>query len=201
MISNPRGSVWRKWDLHIHTPLSIRQEYGGEAQWDKFIDALGRLPSEVKVIGINDYYFIDGYERLMKDRQTGKLDNIEKIFPILEFRIDTFGSGNENKLQKINLHILFDLDEANLTAEIRAVKDEFIGQIPITKLPQHETKMLSLENLTSEGGNDLYRGFGDLIPSTEKVFKLINSETWKDKTFLFLGYPSLPILVRQKGVR
>ncbi len=183
-----RGSEWRKWDLHIHTPISICQKYGGEQKWDKFIEALENLPEDVKVIGITDYYFIDGYQKVMEYKKNGRLPKIEKIFPILEFRIDTFGSGNENRLQKINLHILFDVDEDDLPKGIKKIKSEFIGQIPLTKLDKHKTKMLSVENLTAEGGNDLQQGFSDLIPSTERVFELINSLTWKNKTFLFLGY-------------
>lgn len=183
-----RGSEWRKWDLHIHTPVSICQEYGGAAQWEKFINALENLPSDVSVIGITDYYFIDGYEKVMQYKNSGRLQNIEKVFPILEFRIDTFGSGNENKLQKINLHILFDIDESDISNEIGRIRKEFISQIPITKLDKHKTKMLSIENLSNEGGNDLQKGFSDLIPSTEKVFELIKSVTWVNKTFLFLGY-------------
>lgn len=183
-----RGSEWRKWDLHIHTPVSICQEYGGDAQWEKFIKALENLPSDVSVIGITDYYFIDGYEKVMQYKNSGRLQNIEKVFPILEFRIDTFGSGNENKLQKINLHILFDIDESDISNEIGRIRKEFISQIPITKLDKHKTKMLSIENLSNEGGNDLQKGFSDLIPSTEKVFELIKSVTWVNKTFLFLGY-------------
>ena len=111
-----RGSEWRKWDLHIHTPKSIENKYGSDSDsiWDKYINALERLPKEVSVIGITDYYFIDGYEKVMSYKQNGRLRNIDKIFPILEFRIDTFGSGNENKLQKINLHILFDLNEDDI---------------------------------------------------------------------------------------
>lgn len=184
---NTKGSEWRIWDLHIHTPKSIHQKYGGEKNWDKFIDALERLPQEIKVIGITDYYFIDGYQKVMDYKTDGRLKNIDKIFPILEFRIDTFGSGNENKLQKINLHILFDLNENDLQKEITKVKDEFIIQIPITKLDKHKTKMLSIENLASEGGN-LQNGFSDFIPSTDKVFELLNSDTWRDKNFTFLGY-------------
>ena len=103
-----RGSEWRKWDLHIHTPSSICQGYGNNQEnWDKFISALEHLPDEVKVIGITDYYFIDGYEKVMQHKlNNDRLKNIDKIFPVLEFRIDTFGSGNENNLQKINLHII-----------------------------------------------------------------------------------------------
>lgn len=183
-----KGSEWRKWDLHIHTPYSIHQNYGGTGQFDKFIDALERLPKDVKVIGITDYYFIDGYEKVMDYREKGRLSNIDKIFPILEFRIDTFGSGNENKLQKINLHILFDIDEGKLKEEIKKIREEFILQIPISSIDKHKTKMLSIDNFTAEGGDDLQKGFSDLIPPTAKVFELLNCETWKNKTFTFLGY-------------
>lgn len=181
-----KGSEWSKWDLHIHTPYSIYQKYGDQ-NWENFIEALERLPSDVKVIGITDYYFIDGYEKVMEYKNKGRLNNIDKIFPILEFRIDTFGSGNENKLQKINLHILFDINEDNLINDIKKIKEEFICQIPITKLDEHKTKMLSKENLASQGG-DLQKGFSDLIPPTDKVFEILNSSTWKNKVFLFLGY-------------
>jgi len=183
-----KGSEWRKWDLHIHTPSSIIQQYGGEAKWEEFISALEHLPSDVKVIGINDYYFIDGYEKVMQYRKQGRLANIEKIFPILEFRIDTFGSGSENTLQKINLHIVFNINEADLDNEIKKIRNEFIEQIAITKLEKHETKRLSIENLIKEGNNNLQDGFSNFIPSTDKVFELIHSTTWNKKTFLLLGY-------------
>lgn len=100
-IAINRGSEWRKWDLHIHTPLSICQDYGGDSEevWENFITSLEQLPHDVKVIGITDYYFIDGYEKIMEYKFKGRLSNIFKIFPILEFRIDTFGSGNENILE------------------------------------------------------------------------------------------------------
>lgn len=187
MANYTKGSEWRKWDLHIHTPLSITQGYGGEQQWEKFIESLERLPSEVKVIGITDYYFIDGYEKVMEYKNAGRLSNIDKIFPILEFRIDTFGSGNENNLQKINLHILFDVDESKLANEIKLIREEFISRIPLSKLPQHKTKNLSKDNLIKEGG-DLQNGFANLIPSTDEVLSLLQSEVWKNKVFLFLGY-------------
>lgn len=185
-----RGSVWRKWDLHIHSPLSIKQQYKNTPEgWEKFITALENLPKDVKVIGLTDYYFIDGYEKVMDYKvNKNRLQNLDKIFPILEFRIDTFGTASESKLQKINLHILFDLDETCLSKQIQKVKKEFIEQIPVTKLDKHKTKMLSIENLTNEADGDLHEGFSGLIPSTDRVFELLNGLEWKGKTFLFLGY-------------
>ena len=60
-IKTAVGAVWRKWDLHVHTPCSIVQNYGGntDAAWEDFICDLEKLPSEFKVIGINDYIFVD----------------------------------------------------------------------------------------------------------------------------------------------
>ena len=32
-MNNPRGSMWRKWDLHVHSPDSLFQEYSGADPW------------------------------------------------------------------------------------------------------------------------------------------------------------------------
>ena len=187
-MNHTKGSTWRKWDLHIHTPVSIIQEYGGSPNWEKFIESLENLPTDIKVIGINDYYFIDGYEEVMRYKlQEGRLKNIEKIFPVLEFRIDTFGYSG-NTIQKVNLHILFDVDESNLKAEIAKIREQFILQIPISAADRHSTFMLTPQNLADHGGGKVKDGLANLIPSTQKVFNLLNSETWRNKTFTFLGY-------------
>lgn len=190
MILNNRGSNWSIWDLHIHTPVSICNQYGGDTEevWEKFISSLENLPKEVKVIGINDYYFIDGFEKVMNYKMNkGRLKNIEKIFPILEFRIDTFASASETKLQKINYHILFNIDDNEWEKEIDKIKREFINMIKLSKLPDHRTKILSKENFVEAGGS-LKEGFNNIFPDTEEVIEFVNSETWKDKTFIFIGY-------------
>ncbi len=191
-----RGSEWRKWDLHIHTPKSIIQKYGGDTPkiWEKFILSLENLPSDIKVIGINDYYFIDGYKEVMKFKKNGRLENIDKIFPVLEFRIDTFASATENKFSKINLHILFDINESDLENEIKKIEDEFIGNINLSN--HHETEKLSRENLINHSSDKkIKNGFAELIPDTKQVLKTINSNQWKGKTFTLLGY------VEENGVR
>lgn len=41
-----QGSAWRIWDLHVHTPASIVQGYGGntEEAWSRSLDELEALP-------------------------------------------------------------------------------------------------------------------------------------------------------------
>ncbi|MFA5934200.1 MAG: hypothetical protein WC795_03220 [Candidatus Paceibacterota bacterium] len=103
-----RGSEWRKWDLHVHTPFSHASEYTGnteEERWENFIKGLENLPKDIKIIGINDYLFLDGYRDVMKYKNNGRLKNIDLILPVVEFRLKEF-VGNE-QLKKINYHVIF----------------------------------------------------------------------------------------------
>jgi hypothetical protein len=103
---DPRGSVWRKWDLHVHTPDSLVNSYGGADAWEKFIQALSKLPPEFKVLGINDYIFLDGYKKVVAAKAAGRLPNIDLVLPVIELRLDKFG-GSKSGLNRVNYHVIF----------------------------------------------------------------------------------------------
>lgn len=101
-----RGSLWRKWDLHIHTPeTKLNDCYkckNGKDKWDEFCDAI--YNSDVAVFGITDYFSCDNYYNFIK-RYFDKYPNSDKIFfPNIEFRLEV--SVNK-KAEEVNLHILF----------------------------------------------------------------------------------------------
>lgn len=109
-----RGSEWRKWDLHIHTPGTAKNDHYGNSDevWERYIDALEK--SDVTVFGITDYFSISNYikvkEYQKQDRLKGKflLPNVEmRIYPVTD----------KNKL--INIHAIFDpfLDVADIERE------------------------------------------------------------------------------------
>lgn len=106
-----RGSQWIKCDLHVHTPFSIEHHYGDgqtDAVWDKFITDLESLRAEYKIIGINDYLFLDGYGKVLDYKKRGRLANIDLIIPVVEFRIDKFGSvSQDNPFKRVNFHVIF----------------------------------------------------------------------------------------------
>lgn len=109
MMDKQIGSQWSKWDLHVHTPHSIEQYYGdsqAQATWDAYIADLEALPTEFKVIGVNDYIFLDGYKRLQKAKSEGRLANIERLLPVVELRLDKFG-GTGEPLSRLNFHVIF----------------------------------------------------------------------------------------------
>jgi hypothetical protein len=125
-MNDVRGSNWRKWDLHVHTPESLVHHYGGktEQHWQRFLADLESLPPEIKVIGINDYIFIDGYCRILAEKQNGRLSNIDLFLPVIELRLDKFG-GSESKLSRVNFHIIFSDD-----IDPDVIKQQFISALP-----------------------------------------------------------------------
>lgn len=103
-----KGSEWNIWDLHVHTPASLVHHYEAGADcdvWEQYIRDLESLPKEVKVLGINDYLFIDGYKKVLEYKAQGRLQNIELILPVVEFRLSQFG-GNK-QFSRVNFHVIF----------------------------------------------------------------------------------------------
>ena len=97
-----RGSEWRKWDLHVHTPDSIVHEYkqgDKEDIWENYLENLQSLPADIKVLGINDYWFLEGFKKVKQFKDSGKLPNIELILPVIELRLrDYVGNSSLNKI-------------------------------------------------------------------------------------------------------
>ncbi|MFP4029472.1 MAG: TrlF family AAA-like ATPase [Candidatus Brocadiia bacterium] len=122
MSTYRRGSVWRKWDLHVHTPYSVLcNNFAGSSrdeQLDNYVDRLEEL-DDVSVLGLTDYYTIDGYFRVKEQKEQGRLDNIDLLMPNLELRVlPVTNVGNP-----LNLHILFAPDIAH------EVENRFLSEL------------------------------------------------------------------------
>lgn len=196
----PKGSEWRKWDLHVHTPKSIVQNYGGDNQtiWDAFIQKIASLPPEIKVIGITDYLFCDGYEYLLTRRQ--EIPNIELIIPNIEFRLNTF-SGTPNSMKRHNYHVLFDPD-----VNIQDIKDQLLACISVGYKIQDGTEwqqsptVRSLEELGREIKRsappennvhiktDLVVGFENITYKRDDIEELLKKSCFKGKFVTAIGY-------------
>src|SRR6516165_6614278 len=106
----PRGSEWRKWDLHIHGPLSaLNNQFpkliGGEPDWEKYLTALESL-TDISVIGITDYFTIEGYRKMRENRNQGRLPGAALVLPNIEFRLDKIINTGDGP-RRINYHVLF----------------------------------------------------------------------------------------------
>jgi ABC-type cobalamin/Fe3+-siderophores transport system ATPase subunit len=144
-----RGSTWRKWDLHVHTPLSFEHSYKfldrderskyNEDIWAKYIDELKKI-KDVSVIGITDYFSIDGYKKLIKHHQS-ELSNFDLILPNIEFRLDVPVKNNK----KVNYHVIFS-DEV----KTKLIEREFLNKIQIEDYT-HNKVSLCRENIEEIG--------------------------------------------------
>lgn len=132
-----KGSIWRKWDLHVHTPESgMANEFS--CDWDTYVVQLFKRAIEegIAVIGITDYFTIEGYKKLKRDY----LDNRDKllslftpsevaqikeirIFPNIEFRLEQIVNSS-----RINFHLLFS-DEVS----IEDIEENFLHEIEFVK--------------------------------------------------------------------
>ena len=103
----PRGSEWRRWDLHVHTPESkIGSSFQG-LTWDEYVTALesAALDNNVSVIGVADYITLDGYEKLFVEKnENDRLTTVDLLIPNIEFRM--MPQTREGKA--LNLHLLID---------------------------------------------------------------------------------------------
>lgn len=75
-----RGSEWCRWDLHIHTPGTLKNDqYAGNSldeKWDNFYNAIREyigdgtdINKNIEVLGITDYNSIDNYKKVISDNR------------------------------------------------------------------------------------------------------------------------------------
>lgn len=199
----PRGSEWRKWDLHVHTPDSIYHRYGpnSEDTWENFMKDIENLPSDFAVLGINDYFFIDGYERLVEERNSNnRLNKIDLILPVVEFRIDKFAGVDFGKFKRINLHVIFSNDLL-----IETIKSQFLQTLEQSyHLESGEpwTRAITRESVEELGakiksgvpaeelqkyGTDLEEGFNNLNVREDKIFEALQKDCFKGKYVVAIG--------------
>ncbi len=197
-----RGSIWRKWDLHVHTPCSLNQEYGGDTVevWEKFISDLEKLPKEFKVIGINDYIFLDGYKKVIDFKKKGRLPNIDLILPVIELRIDKLGSVGDKAWKKVNFHVIFSNE-----VTVEQIEQQFLNAITHSHVlsPDYSdlnfSGVITRESLIDFGnkikesssgnvsGSDISVGFNNITYGYEKLLSALNSTYFTNKFLTAVG--------------
>jgi len=158
----PRGSEWRKWDLHIHCPDDVlNNQFKGkdiDEKWDKYIEKLENL--DIEVLGLTNYFCINGYEKIISFKNKGRLKNIKLILPNIEFRLSEINKEGEF----INFHIIFS-DKVSLNR----IKS-FLNRIYLLNTNKEGKRLLCTEeNLKTIGYDKALIGF-DIFDEIVKDF-------------------------------
>jgi len=129
-----RGSEWRKWDLHVHTKGTNKNDNFISSDFKTFCIALFKkaLEKDIRAIGITDYFSIDNYKRVkgyveeidlavsFDEQEREKIKNI-LLLPNVELRIlPATGSGG-----LINIHCLFNPNDTF----IETLENDFFGSL------------------------------------------------------------------------
>ena len=176
-----RGSEWRRWDLHVHTPgTNKNDQYEGttiEERWDGFyrsiLDYVGDGSDKVKSIvsiGITDYLSIENYKKVIAEKRLP--GTIKLVIPNVELRMTPM-SRNEG----INIHFLFN------PVVVDELEDRFFSKLSFeyNGRPYSATKaqLISLgKALDSSLAEDAayLKGVGQFIPSVDSLKKLFSND-------------------------
>lgn len=203
------GSVWGKWDFHVHTPYSILNNQFGfnpfesennyhEEEFDQYVIQLfsKAVEKDIVAIGITDYFILDGYKRI-KEQYLGSPEKMEMcfpdeelrnkvqqiyVFPNIEFRLNTFIG---EKAHAVNYHVIFSDD-----VPIVELEENFLhrlqfeinpGQtLPLTK-NSIETYGNSLICDKHETGSPFYVGLKNITVNYVEILNQLNSDSLRNK--------------------
>ena len=176
-----RGSEWRRWDLHVHTPgTNKNDQYEGttiEECWDGFYrtisDYVGDGSDKVKSIvsiGITDYLSIENYKKVIAEKRLP--DTIKLVIPNVELRMTPM-SRNEG----INIHFLFN------PVVVDELEDRFFSKLSFEyKDRPYSAKKAQLVSLGKALDSSLtedkayLKGVGQFIPSVDSLKKLFSND-------------------------
>jgi energy-coupling factor transporter ATP-binding protein EcfA2 len=158
-MRNGKGALWRRWDLHVHTPEShLNNGFGDdfEAYFKTLMTAAVR--HEIAAIGVTDYFTIEGYKKIrayMGDegelaRIFGDAQMVAKVktillLPNIELRLDVLVDD-----RRVNFHVIF-------SDEIAAddIEQNFLWELDISHeaYPQDrdQTRKLRIHNIEALG--------------------------------------------------
>ncbi|MCK0103230.1 TrlF family AAA-like ATPase [Pseudohalocynthiibacter sp. F2068] len=176
----PKGSEWRIWDLHVHSPASD----GVNGGFDDFVIQLGN--SKCDVIGINDYFSVAGYkivQAYLDGSQSPEitsdafLDGLEKLrkkklIPVVECRMANIVQSRHGGTPRINFHIIFD------------------DNLPVEEIESF-VKSMELSDNTRIGSRYGDRKFllADVqVDFNKTVNELRNNPTLKDSHLIWIPY-------------
>jgi len=175
-VQSKRGSIWHRWDPHIHTPgTALNDQYAGPDPWAAFLDAIEASNPPIRAIGITDYFGIERYEQVVEEKRRGRLPGVGLIFPNVELRL-----GIETaKASAVNIHLLFSPHDADHIDRIKRFLLEFefpyLGESyrcqrsDLIRLGRaHKPDLTDDEAARSEGANQFKVNFDQLKQAWSK---------------------------------
>lgn len=179
-MNNPKGSLWRKWDLQVHAPgtkLADGYKIKGASEdeiWSVYLELLRK--SDVEVFGITDYFSISSYEELLKRIKGNNNFNNKVFFPNIEFRLDLSLNQSTEQLQT---HLIFDNN-----CSVERIKN-FLSRLPLVNKKPDGSRAYCVETDILECG-----GYDKVSVSKTDLLAALDDSFGDEKPFLLIGIAS-----------
>lgn len=206
-MNDQRGSCWRRWDLHVHSPYSSLNNGFGRDINTYAQELIGRArAAKIACIGITDYFVIDGYKeiRSLLDNRAEALGilginnyeyasqllilaNIEFRSSIIVSRRDASGRTHD---RRVNFHILFSDSVSTEDIEedfLREIKFSAIGspgmpdeEWPLTRRNlEHLGRRLKQQHQPFQDKSDVFVGMMNAVVNYNQAIKVLESKPSK----------------------
>jgi len=110
-----KGSEWRRWEPHIHTPGTVlNDQFGGVGAWETYLSNIETCSPMIEAVGVTDYYLTETYDEVRRRKDADRLPNVSLIFPNIELRL-----GVAAKTGFVNMHLLVSPEDPNHVDEVR----------------------------------------------------------------------------------
>lgn len=114
------GSQWHRWDPHVHAPGTQLADGFGR-NWEEYLSKIENSSPRVRALGVTDYFCIGTYQKARAFKASGRMPEVELLFPNVEIRLDI----KTDKARAINMHLLFSPDDPDHEKEI----ERLLGQL------------------------------------------------------------------------
>lgn len=142
------GSLWNRWDLHLHSPKCFLANEYSNCTTDDFVKSV--VEAEIKAIGLTNYFRFDEAELGEIKQQLNNKGVV--VFPNLEFRTQPPNKEND----EMHIHIIFSDTIAlskiqNFLGRLKTVDDKYCKDLTQKEI---ETTSVSYDTLKTTLEND-----------------------------------------------
>ncbi len=196
-----RGSIWRKWDFHVHTKCTNKNDQFASQTMDDFFYNLYKkaINRDISAIGITDYFSVERYIDAINYRTAisskvdkagnplftnQEIDSINKIFLFPNVELRMLPSTNVGKL--INIHCLFNPEyvpdlEHDFFSEIKNQDDIQMNRYGITNYGR------SLESSLLDEGAQYKKGIDNFVIDITSLKNVLKKRKFSDNTLLVVS--------------
>lgn len=193
-----RGSEWRRWDLHVHTKGTAKNDNFVSKSFDEFCVTFFKkaFTEKVYAVGITDYFNIENYKQVldfvaridgMSDLTPEEKTFIKEmlILPNVELRMLPV----TDKGRLVNIHCIFNPNF------VRDIDNDFFNEIKMSssgkKYQMNKTGLISLgknidSSLDDEGAHK--KGLSTFVVSQDSLQSLLDTnKNFRDNTLIIVS--------------